>query len=364
MERRQLLRTAGGLGAVSIGGYGYYRSVTPSWEPREGGILSGVVPASWQFSRLDSFETWLGQHHAVVGLFVDVGTPNNVDTIVRENFERVWERRQVPHVYWQPFFGGRDATSPNVAREIAAGEHDTTLETWAETLADWAVRSGEPDRRMYLNFAPELTGDWVPWSPAVGAEDEFDFVRMWRRVHGIVMNTALTADHVQWIWTLDTTNRGVDVRAAYPGDKYVDWVGVHGYNWTGWEEWRSPRKTYGPVIDTVRSITDQPVGVTEFGCSAEVDGNRYDPAKKEEWIRDAYAFFRAGDVKMALWFNLETDADWTVFGGTYGHSAVSMSGETYNAYPAYRGSITDDAVLSPHPEHPRVLVDEEFTGDF
>lgn len=367
MHRRQFLQAVGGVGVAAAGGIGIYDTYLrgPDWDPRDGWLLSGVAPSSQDFSKLDAFEEWMGVRHAVAGRFVDIGIPDSdIETAAFGGLENIWQRGQIPHVWWQPFFSGRDSTSKSVAREVANGDHDETIETWADTLSRWAIRDEGPDRRLYLNLAPEMNGDWSPWSPAVGSDDEADFVAMWRRIHDTLMHSELESDHLKWIWTLDTTTRDVDREAVYPGDEYVDWISLHGYNWTNWGDWKTPEEVYGRSVERIQSIADKPLAVTEFGCSSEADDEGHDPHAKNEWISKVYDYFEEVGVKMALWLNIDSETDWAVFGSKYGAGTASVDGTEYNVYPAYREALSESGVLGPYPEHPRVLTDAEFAGKF
>ena len=327
-------------------------------DAREGWLLSGVTGDS-----INAFEEWLGRPHAVYGTFVNIGR-DEVEGTVESRLGNRWDRGQVPHLWWQPFIPDREGTSDEINIEIAAGEHDDVIEAWAAAIADWAIVDDGPDRRVYLNLAPEMNGDWSPWSPALGDDDEEDFVAMWRHVHDLVHETELAADHVQWIWTLDNTTRGVNRREVYPGDDYVDWAGIHGYNWANWGGWRSAEEVYGSTVEMIRSITDNPIALTEFGTSSETDDGDHDPDKKDAWIADAFAYLRAEEVRMAMWFNITKETDWPVFDGEYGVETIDIDDETYNVYPAYKEAITAEGVLGPDPEEPRLLTDAEFAGVF
>lgn len=390
MERRDYLKWSAAAGVTGVGGYGLYTSTfrdrddpaaagpvsagddTEANDPeeydietRDGWLLLGVSPSTRDVQALDPFESWLGKQHAVVGKFIDMGVPDDeIERIVYSLLETTWQRGHVPHVFWQPFFGSREETSDEVCSEVANGEHDDRIDTWARTLADWVAREDEPDRRLFVNFAPEMNGDWIPWSPAVGNDTEADFVAMWHHVHEAMADAGLRDDHVKWIWTLDNSTRGVDREAVYPGDDYVDWVGIHGYNWTNWGSWETPEEVYHSTFETIRSITDKPLAITEFGCSPEDEDGDPDPGRKEEWIHDAYDYFQAAGVRMTLWFNITKETDWAVFDAEHGADIATVDGTDYEVFPAYRETMDDDAVLGPHPDHPRHVTDEEFAGQF
>lgn len=401
MDRRDYLKVAGGAGALAIGGFGAYTLLfrdgevsppegavggestpTPSGdtdgagtnddedtptpdqvaETREGQFLHGISPPSRDLSVLDPHEAWLEQTHAVVGIFVDMN--QSPEHYTSTYFENAWQRGHVPHVFWQPFFPERSASSDDLLTEISDGQWDDPIEDWANTLAAWAIRDDEPDRRLFLNLAPEFNGDWAPWSPALGREDdEAAFVEMWRRIHDFVMDAGLDQTHVQWLWTLDNTTRGVDREACWPGDAYVDWTGLHGYNWANWGGWRQPVDLYDRTIDVIRRITDKPLALTEFGCSSETEEGGNDPEGKNAWIVSVYEYFAERDIRMSLWFDIVKETDWAVFDVDPAPSSVDIDGVEYGKYPAYREVVTSDGIPS-HPDHPRHLTDEEFWGIF
>lgn len=335
------------------------------FETREGSSLLGITPSARDFTVLDPFETWLEKQHAIIGIFIDIGQPDGeIERLTNSLFESAWNRGSVPHIFFQPFFGGPEETSDSVNQEIAEGVHDDDIRAWAEALATWLYDPDGDHRRLYVNLAPEFNGDWNPWSPALGDEDEDDFVEMWRHIHDIFSEAGMGPEFVQWIWTVDNTTRGVDRAACYPGDAYVDWCGIHGYNWAAWDGWQSAEEVYGESLDFVNSIADNPVAITEFACSSETEDGDHDPERKETWLTEAYEYIDDFPVRMSMYFNITKETDWAVFGGEYGKATEEVNEQSFEVYPAYREAVTDDAVLPPYADHPRILTDEEFAGEF
>lgn len=114
-------------------------------------------------------------------------------------------------------------------RDVVDGPH---LRNWARE----AAKSGVP---IFLRFASEMNGDWVPWfgSPTLYKEK-------WRLMYNIMKEEAPNVVMV-WCpnWRPDIpgdTSR--NIMAYYPGDEYVDWVGVNFYMW-------------GPVYDSLMNET-------------------------------------------------------------------------------------------------------------
>lgn len=189
-------------------------------------------------------------------------------------------------------------------RRIAAGEYDDHFRRWAQD----AKRYGG---RVLLRFGFEFNGNWFTW----GGDPEH-FVRAWRRVRKIFDD--VEASNVEWVWAPNVTShpegRDNDMEHYWPGGRYVDWVGVDGYNWGDdydeWHRWSSFEEVFGKVLDRfAKRYRDKPVMIAEFGC---VEGT---PGRKAAWIRDAHAsVLRRPQVKVVVWFNFdkrrERELDW------------------------------------------------------
>ena len=91
-------------------------------------------------------------------------------------------------------------------------------------------------------------------------------------------------------------------QSLYPGDAYVDWVGLSGYYRPPYREDQTPTfdYTFGRSLDQLRTITDKPILLAEIGAS-ESGGD------KPAWVTDLFdAFTRPenDDIVGLVWFNL------------------------------------------------------------
>ena len=88
-----------------------------------------------------------------------------------------------------------------------------------------------------LRFDQEVNGYWYPWGestqgmPGTPTSRAKAYIRMWRHVWRIFQNQH--ANNVLWVWSPNfqgPKHPGVPaLTTAYPGNKYVDWVGIDGY---------------------------------------------------------------------------------------------------------------------------------------
>lgn len=90
-------------------------------------------------------------------------------------------------------------------------------DAYMRQFAREAAASGIP---IFLRFACEMNGEWVPWHG-----DPKKYIEKWRLVHDIM---AEEAPNVAMVWSPNFLPRG-NIDPYYPGDAYVDWVGFSLY---------------------------------------------------------------------------------------------------------------------------------------
>ncbi|MDF9715083.1 hypothetical protein INN71_13230 [Nocardioides sp. ChNu-153] len=208
----------------------------------------------------------------------------------------------VPEITWEPWDPalGTAQTRFSMA-SIASGRHDVYVKAWARAAAAWggAVR---------LRFAHESNGPWYPWSVGVAGTTSRGYVAAWRRVVTIFRNAG--ARNVRFVWCPNVPFAGTPALASiYPGDAYVDAVGLDGYNWgtsQDWSTWGSFTDVFGAGVAELRTLTTKPLVIGEVGCAE-------DGGDKAAWITDMFAVLAAHpEISGFTWFNVAKEADWRV----------------------------------------------------
>jgi len=300
----------------------------------------GVFPAN-ELNEAMAFDNWLAGNLSSIMTFV----PVDVSKTVRERFIHgyltpLWEAGFVPIVTLEPWGVEEMASSKLLSGSYNMHEE---FQKWAKHFANWVKPSLSSQRKLILRLAHEMNGSWYPWSAGAGVHPA-DYRTMWRRVYDIFRDEALWGDSVRWLWSINAeTTGGVEVAAFYPGDAYIDWVGVDGYNFADsqdWSSWMDPTAIFESAFEQVRNISDAPMSVPEFGCSSVRNGVS-DPTAKASWIMDAFDLFDTWDIRLASWFNIDKETDWRVldiaasadnrYPGT-----VPLDGTNFSVYPSFR----------------------------
>lgn len=124
--------------------------------------------------------------------------------------------------------------------KAAAGAYDAHWQNMGHRL----VASGQA--HAILRGAHEFNISDFAWRCAPG--EQGDFVAAWRRWHGVM--TAVPGNHFKFVWNPAIGHSAIDALSAYPGDAYLDYVGVDVYDgWYG-RGWR-------PGIDAPPSRAEQ-----------------------------------------------------------------------------------------------------------
>jgi beta-mannanase len=209
-----------------------------------------------------------------------------------------YKQGALPLISWEPWDGVKagDNQPKYSLAGIASGLHDAYVRKFASDIA-------AHNKPVALRFAHEMNGHWYPWSESRSGNKRGDYVKAWRHIHDVFREAGATK--VIWVWSPNIIRpvRGVDLKALYPGDQYVDWVGMVGYA-VGES---TAASVFEPTIDKMRAFTQLPIVVTETGAE--------NGPKKAPWIKDFMRWVGSrNDIAGFIWFEFSKEqggsADW------------------------------------------------------
>jgi hypothetical protein len=255
------------------------------------GVSAPDVP--WSRSKYERIAASAGAPPTLIQFFVH--WPQDYPS---ETVELAYQRQALPVLSWEPWAGSTGGTrQPEYAlARIIDGEFDEYLRGFADALREhgWPVA---------IRLAHEMNGHWYPWSERAPYNEQGDYVKAWRHVYDVFEDAG--AGNVIWLWSPNILRAvpGVSLEALYPGDSYVDWIGMVGYS-VGED---TAAAVFGPTLDALRAFTDKPLVITETGV--EPGGH------KVPWIEDLFTWFAEHpDVIGFIWFEYTTEqgghSDW------------------------------------------------------
>ena len=261
-------------------------------------------------------------HAAAVNFFHNWEDPSQ-NQFPLADMDAITARNAMPVLTWGSCQQGQHNPSCG-DQAIANGSYDAYLQQWARAAAAY----GKP---FYLRFDHEMNGFWYPWNPGSNGNTDFSFVAMWQHVHNIFV--AEGATKVRWVWCPNTTPGGTNFVNMYPGDAYVDYVGLDGYNWGPIHPrgWHSFLDEFSHDYAALGKMTNKPVIIGET-ASTELGGD------KAAWITQSLL----GEVPNSFpriigifWFNANKETDWRV-----NSSPASLAAyQRVAASPLYNGQL-------------------------
>jgi hypothetical protein len=287
-------------------------SLAPSLRATRSVLLGVSAPtARGGLDELDRFGVTVSKPAALANVYVSFASAHFDAGLA----DQIWRRGAVPMVTWLPVRdGSHGPDQPEFTlRQLRAGAHDGYIRTWAAGAAAW----GHP---LLLRFAPEMNEPGNAWSANVNGNSARDFRLAWRRVHDLFAQVG--ASNVAWVWSPNVLTPGSPPLASlYPGDRYVDWIGIDGYNWGTSQRrshWQSFAQVFGPTLQAVRALTKKPLMLTEIG-SSESGGS------KAAWIRDFFVQLRRNpDILAFVWFDFDKETDWRVDSSATSRAAFTI----------------------------------------
>jgi hypothetical protein len=227
-----------------------------------------------------------------------------------------YNTRTVLHLTWEPWAKLSD---------IASGKYDVYLTSYATQVKNWGGL-------LRLRFGHEMIQDgtpcygqlncpdWYPWQ-----DQPTDYVAAYRHVHDVFTSTG--ASNVEFVWCANNYPFDVNVvQQYYPGQAYVDWLCMDGYNPTnkdnqpGWPDWLWFDdiffNIYHTFVDNAAIFGDKPIAIGELS-SCEAGPYELPGQTKPAWITNAFDRIKSPDyasIKAFDWFHINkiTECNWRV----------------------------------------------------
>jgi hypothetical protein len=262
-----------------------------------------VSPEAGDASDIDRFTALIGASPALVMWYQDWehASAREFDP---DRMNAVAQRGAMPVVTWEPWDSAGKAAQPaySLAR-ILGGTYDPYIRRWARGAATW----GHP---MYLRFAHEMNANWYPWSAGTNGNTSNQYVEAWRHVWDIFHQEG--ASNIRWIWSPYVEVPGdTSYAQLYPGDRYVDWIALDGYNWGAsqpWSQWMDLSAIFDASYLHIGQLTGKPMMIAEIAC-AEAGGD------KAAWITRGLLTdvpTRFPRIRAVIWFDVDKETDWRV----------------------------------------------------
>ena len=230
-----------------------------------------------------AFEGLTQRHHAVYLRYLGYGEPFPYRWI-----QDVVAHGAIPQIAWEPNNG------------LSEVQDDTYLRGWAEA----AGHCGTP---LLLRYASEMNGAWMPYSG-----DPNEYIRKWKLVYKVIH---AAAPNVVMIWCPFGVPR-TTIPLYYPGDAFVDWVGINIYS-VVYNNGDLKQPATDTQLDQLKFVYNlyserKPIAICEYAathyCAASKQVTR-DFAVRS--MKEMYAALPVQFPRVVLisWFSVDTASD-------------------------------------------------------
>lgn len=287
-------------------------------------VLGAWIDQPWNGATLfDTYNSLIGVSPSVI-VFAHDWVHRS---FVASDFDFIYGRGATPMVTWMPNDYTVTGIDPRFAlANIIRGDFDAYITSYAQQAAAY----GKP---FYLRLAHEMNGDWYNWGMGVNGNTSDQYIAMWRHVHDIF--AANGATNARWVWCPNITAQGQrGFGDLYPGNGYVDWVALDGYNFgtsQSWSSWQSFATVFNASYQVITSLTTQPLMIAEV-ASAEAGGS------KATWTTQGLLTDIPTNyprIRAVLWFDQNKEADWAINSSTEALTAYARVAKA----PLYQGRM-------------------------
>jgi Glycosyl hydrolase family 26 len=187
---------------------------------------------------------------------------------------------------------------------IARGAYDGQIRQYADAVKAFRCE-------VVLSFGHEMNGWWYPWG--LPETTPATFIAAWQHLHEVF--AAQHVGNIIWSWDPSHLYQHFATKSAspasewYPGNRYVDWVGIDGYLGPG----QTFREIFAHQLRNIRSVTSKPVYLAETGVAGSYLQGRQ--------IAGLFAALRGYRLSGLVWFDLNRTRPWRLEGRPAGLAA-------------------------------------------
>jgi beta-mannanase len=201
-------------------------------------------------------------------------------------------------IFWEAM--DYNVSSPTQAKfnydSVLSGTWDSYIKSFAASVKTY----GGPV--IVIPFE-EANGNWYPWSGAINGNTPAKHVSAYRHVRDLFAGVA----NAKFGWTMNNVSvpntSANKIENYYPGDAYVDYVGVNGFNFAN--PWQSFKEVFDAPLK-VMATYNKPIYIFS---TASADGTQ-----KASWITQGLGtdIKNYPLVKGWVWFHENKERDWRI----------------------------------------------------
>lgn len=228
-----------------------------------------------------------------------------------ETFHSINSQNALISITWEPRYFIKYNPKNIYYKDILEGKYDNYIDSFAKAIKEW-------EKPILIRFAHEMNLKVYHWGT-----DEKDYNKkspeIYKSIYQYVVNRLKKNKVANVLWIFCPNNESIPnknwntIKDYYPGDDYVDILGIDGYNWgtsrtffkNGWKSyWQSFYSIFKSAYYEIKKIApEKPIIICE---TASVNENN----ERLQWMQEAIKTAKDWNVKAIIYFQIDKEINW------------------------------------------------------
>lgn len=224
--------------------------------------------------------------------------------------EEIWDCGAVPVITWEPMYIDDGEEHYISYRDILDGKYDKYLSYVIGEIQKF-------NKPVIIRFAHEMNLSKYHWTvPPDKYNDSYPAIykTVYRYIHSKFRLSG--TGNILWAFCPNCDSvpnyKWNNIESYYPGDSFVDIMGVDGYNWGDnkmrdyQSTWRSFDNIFSSSIQEIKKINSKkPLFIFETASS-------FKGGDRAVWIDKALYNLEKNDITCMMWFHIDKEEKWKI----------------------------------------------------
>lgn len=223
-----------------------------------------------------------------------------------KTLDTIDQSKAIPVITWEPFYFVEGKKVNVLLEDLKNKKFDNYIDQAAKTLKTW----GKP---VIVRLMHEMNLKDYQWGTSEGVYDSKS-PKIYQEMFKYIVDRykAQGTQNVFWAFCPNIDSIPNEpwniIEAYYPGDHYVDILGLDGYNWKipPSDLGNSFAKIFSRSLKELKNLNSHlPVVVFETASVGEMQ-------QKQAWLMEALTISALWNIKALIWFDIKKENDWRI----------------------------------------------------
>lgn len=235
---------------------------------------------------------------------------------IQSSLNTIWNKNAVPSLTWEPMVNDSHVEKAVSYHDILNGTYDPYLEWMASEIKAW----GKP---IIIRFAQEMNLSRYHWGTSKEDYNSFS-PAIYRAMFQYVVTFFRKRQVSNVLWAFSPNAESVPkedwntAKNYYPGDDYVDILGMDGYNWDispelaviKGQNWSKPWHSFKQIFENIYQELKQIAPNKPFIVFETASVDRSNSGKTISWLKDALQVAKQWEILAIVWFQVDKEEKW------------------------------------------------------